>query len=162
LNITHKVSLGTDFEGDTVEGRLGVVDGLGTGLNVLGDLVVVASAEGGEVSETVEGDGVLWGREADGTSVSGDSTGSDVVRSLGTDKETVTAENSVGGEGRALEEVDSGTSVEGWLLVDGSKNGRLARLGRVQGGSKVELETLGDKVVELDLSSENVGGGPSL
>ena len=161
-NTTHKVSLGTDLKGDTVEGRLGVVDGLGTGLNVLGDLVVVAGAESGEVSETVKGDGVLGGREADSTGVSGDGTGSNIVRSLRTDKETVTAENSVGGEGGALEEVDSGTSVEGRLLVDGSKDGRLARLGRVQGGSEVELETLGNKVVELNLGSENVGGGPSL
>jgi len=159
---THKVGLGSDLEGDTVEGRLGVVDSLGTGLNVLGDLVVVAGGEGGEVSETVDGDGVLRGGEADGTGVSGDSTGGDVVGSLGTDEETVTTENGVGGEGGALEKVDNGTGVEGRLLVDGSKDGRLARLGRVQGGSEVELESLGDKVLELDLSSENVGGGPGL
>jgi len=124
--------------------------------------VVVAGAEGGEVSETVEGDGVFRGGEANGTGVSGDSTGGDVVRGFGTDKETVPTDNSVGSEGWALEEVDSGTGVEGRLLVDGSENGRLARLGRVQGGSEVELEALGDKVVELDLGSENVGGGPGL
>jgi hypothetical protein len=35
-------------------------------------------------------------------------------------------------------------------------------LGRVEGGSKVKLETLGDNVVNLDLRSEHVGGGPSL
>lgn len=97
-----KVSLGADLERDTAGGRLGVVDGLGAGLDVLRDLVVVRGREGREVAETVEGDGVLGGREADGTSVAGDGTRSDVVRGLGTNKETVVADNGVGGEGGAL------------------------------------------------------------
>jgi hypothetical protein len=64
--------------------------------------VVVAGSEGAEVAETVEGDGVLGGREADGTSVAGDSAREDVVRGLGTDQEAVPADNGVGGEGGAL------------------------------------------------------------
>ena len=61
-----------------------------------------------------------------------------------------------------LEEVDGGAGVEGGLLVDGSQNGGLLRLGRVEGGREVELETLGDLVLELELRAEQVGGGPGL
>lgn len=64
--------------------------------------MVVRGGEGGEVTETVEGDGVLGSGEADGTSVSGDGAGEDIVRSLGTNKETVTADNGVGSEGGSL------------------------------------------------------------
>jgi hypothetical protein len=64
--------------------------------------VVVRGGEGGEVAESVQGDGVLWGRETDGSGVSGNVARGDIVRSLGSDEETVTAEDSVGGEGGAL------------------------------------------------------------
>lgn len=61
-----------------------------------------------------------------------------------------------------LEEVDGGLGVERWLLVDGREDGGLLGLGRVKGGSKVELQALGDLVLELDLGTEQVGGGPCL
>jgi hypothetical protein len=61
-----------------------------------------------------------------------------------------------------LEEVNGGTAVQRGLLVDGRKDGRLLRLGRVEGGREVELETLGDLVLELELGAEDVGGGPGL
>lgn len=102
IDATYKVGLGTDLKGDIASGGLGVVNSLGTSLDVLGNLVVVRGGEGGEVTETVKGDGVLGGREANGTSVSGDGAGEDIVRSLGTYKETVTADNGVGGESGAL------------------------------------------------------------
>lgn len=100
---THKVSLRADLERDTAGGALGVVDSLGTRLDVLGHLVVVASGEGREVAETVEGDGVLGGREANGTSVPGDGTRGDIVGRLGTDKEAVTADNGVSSEAGTLD-----------------------------------------------------------
>lgn len=52
--------------------------------------------------------------------------------------------------------------MEGRLLVDGGEDGRLLGLGWVEGGSEVQLQSLGDLVLELDLGSEEVGGGPSL
>jgi hypothetical protein len=64
--------------------------------------VVVRSGKGGQVSETVEGDGVVGGGVTEGTGVSGDGTGGDIVRCLGTNKETISANNSVGSEGGAL------------------------------------------------------------
>lgn len=52
--------------------------------------------------------------------------------------------------------------MERGLLVDGSEDGSLGRLGGVEGGSEVELQALGDLVLELNLSAEEVGGGPGL
>lgn len=52
--------------------------------------------------------------------------------------------------------------MERGLLVDGSEDGGLGRLGRVEGGSEVELQALGDLVLELNLGAEEVGGGPGL
>jgi len=52
--------------------------------------------------------------------------------------------------------------VEGRLLVDGSKDSRLLGLGGVKSGSEVQLQSLGDLVLQLDLGSEEVGGGPGL
>lgn len=101
-SVAHKVSLGTDFERDTTGGGLGVVDGLGTGLDILADSVVVRGGKGGEVAQTVKGDGVVWGGVTESTGVSGDGTGGDIVRSLGTDKETVPTDNGVGSEGGPL------------------------------------------------------------
>jgi hypothetical protein len=97
-----EVDLGSDLERDTTGGRLGIVNGLGTGLDVLGDLVVVGCREGAEVSETVDGDGVVGSRVADGSGVSGDGTGQDVVGGFGTDKGAVSTENNVRGESGTL------------------------------------------------------------
>jgi hypothetical protein len=64
--------------------------------------VVVAGSEGREVTETVEGDGVLGSGESNGTGISGNLARGDIVSSLGTDKETIAAENGVGGEAGSL------------------------------------------------------------
>ena len=61
-----------------------------------------------------------------------------------------------------LEEVDGGLGVDSGVLEDGGDDGSLSVLLGVEGSSEVELEALGELVLELNLSSENVGGGPSL
>lgn len=83
-------------------GGLGVVNGLGASLDVGVDALVVRGGEDLEVVETVEGDGVLGRVEPDRGGVPGHLALSDVVGGLGTDEETVTAQNGVGGEGGAL------------------------------------------------------------
>lgn len=90
-----EVGLGSDFETDVGSSRLGVPDSLGTGLNVLGDLVVVGSGEDGEVGETVNGDGVRRSGVSETESVTGDGSGRDRVGRLGTEEETVTTDNLV-------------------------------------------------------------------
>ena len=48
------------------------------------------------------------------------------------------------------------------LLVSSAEEHRLCVLFRVEGGGGVELEALGDLVLELDLGAERVVGGPGL
>lgn len=55
-----------------------------------------------------------------------------------------------------LEDVGDGTGVDRGLLVDGGEDGGLLRLGRVEGGVEVELEAVGELVLELNLGAEEV------
>jgi len=48
------------------------------------------------------------------------------------------------------------------LLVDGSNDGALLVLGGVDGSQEIQLQASSDLVLKLDLSSQDVGGGPSL
>lgn len=48
------------------------------------------------------------------------------------------------------------------LLVDGSDDSALLVLDGVEGSQEVQLQATGNLVLELNLSSENVRGGPSL
>lgn len=135
---------------------------LGAGLDVLGDLVVVGSREDREVGETVEGDGVGRGGVAEAEGVAGDGAGRDRVGRLGTEQEAVAADDGVGGEGRALEDVEEGPGVDARLAVDGGDVGRLALGGGEEVTLDVELEALGDLVLEFDLGLEDVRSGPGL
>ena len=86
---------------------LGVVDRLSARLDIGRDAVIVARGERVEVVQALEGDGVLGRAEADGGGVPGDLALSNIVRGLGTDKETIAADNSVSSEGGALEYTQS-------------------------------------------------------
>ena len=61
-----------------------------------------------------------------------------------------------------LEEINRSLSVNSGVLEDGGDDGTLSVLLRVESGSEVELEALSEVVLELNLSSEDVGGGPDL
>jgi len=157
-----EVSFSTNLKADTLCGGLGVVDSLGTSLDVGGHAVVVARSKGVQVAKTVEGNSVLGRAEANSSGVLGDAALSDVVGSLGAEQETVTANDSVSGEGWSLEEVKEGTCVETGLLVDGRDNDSLLRAFWEKGSVQVELETLGKVVLGLNGGAEDVRGGPSL
>jgi len=66
---------------------------LGSSLNILVDLVVVGSREDGEVGQSVEGDGVRRGGVSGSNGVAGDGSSGDRVGRLGSEEETVTANN---------------------------------------------------------------------
>lgn len=121
-----EVGLGSDLEVHASDGRLGVVDGLGTGLDLRGDAVVVRRREDGEVAEGVDGGSVLRSGVANGTSVAGDGTSLDVVGRLSSNEEAVTGGNSVSSERGSLEEVDGGASVDSGGLRE-STSDRSAR-----------------------------------
>ena len=79
-------------------GVLVVVDGLSTSFDVGADAVVVAGRERLHIVEPEESDGIFWGIETDGTSVTSDVALSDVVSSLYANQETIAANHGVGGE----------------------------------------------------------------
>lgn len=124
--------------------------------------MVVASGEDAQVVASGDGSSVLGNAVADGSGVLGDGGLLDVVATLSTDKETLVAENSVEVGGRAVEEVEEGTSVQVGLLEVEVQTGTLGLLGGEVLGEDFSLETLGDVVVELELGVEGVGGSPSL
>ena len=64
--------------------------------------MVVAHSECGQVRETVNGNGVLRRGEPGRGSVAGEFALGNIVRRLGTNKEAVTTDDGVRGEGRAL------------------------------------------------------------
>lgn len=66
--------------------------------------MIVAGSERRPVAQAVEGNGVVRSAEADSTGVTGETALGDVVRSLGTDEESVTAEDGVGSEGWSLKQ----------------------------------------------------------
>lgn len=124
--------------------------------------MVVASREDAQVVASSDGSSVLGNAVANGSGVLGDGGLLDVVATLSTDKETLVAENSVEVGGRAVEEVEEGTSVQVGLLEVEVQAGTLGLLGGEVLGEDLSLQTLGNVVVELELGVEGVGGSPSL
>jgi hypothetical protein len=67
-----------------------------------------------------------------------------------------------GGRSPDLEYVKGSTGVKARLLVDSSQQSRLGTLLRQQSGGEVELEALGNLVLELNLGAKHVRGRPRL
>jgi len=182
------VRLGANLECDSGGGGIGIIYGLRAGLDVGAHTVVIARGKGAQVGEAVESDRVLGCRETDGSRILGDAGLSDIVGCFGTDEEAITTEHGVSGKCGALYEKEAHSArnvkgiterdknitrtnlkdiqhcagVEAWLLVGRAEVHRLCALVRVERGGGVELEALGDLVLELDLGAERVVGGPGL
>jgi hypothetical protein len=145
--------------------------------------VVVASGEGIQVAETVKRDRVFGGIVANSGGVATDLALSDIVGSLGTDEEAITAENSVSSDSWALqatnkvitrllwtkitrnsylEEIEDSTRVNTRLLVHGIEESMFLTLLREQWRVQVKLKPFDDLVLKFDLGFEHVGSSPSL
>jgi len=61
-----------------------------------------------------------------------------------------------------LEDIKESAGVKTGLLIDGSQQGRLGAFLRQQSSSEVKLQTLGNLVLELNLSAKHVRGRPGL
>ena len=61
-----------------------------------------------------------------------------------------------------LEDIKESASVKTRLFVCGSQQGGFGALLRQQSGSEVKLQTLGNLVLELNLSAKHVRGRPGL
>ena len=156
-----KAVLAGDLEADVVA-ALGVPGGLGTGLDLAVDLVVVAGSEDAEVVGSSDGRGVGRGGEADGSAVAGDGGLLDVVASLGTGEEALVADDGVDVGGGALQEVEVSTAVEAGLLEVEVELGATGLGGGEEAEDTLGLEALGEVVGELNLGLERVGRVPSL
>lgn len=95
---SEDIRLDADFEVDTGGGSLGIVDSLGTGLDIWAHTMIVAGSECGSIAQAVEGDGIVRSAKADSTGVTGETTLGDVVSSLGTKEESITTEDGVSSE----------------------------------------------------------------
>lgn len=153
--------LGGNLETDGVAG-LGVPGSLSTGLDLAVDLVVVRGSEDAQVVSGSDSSAVLGSSVTDSSAVGGDGSLVDVVASAGTGEETLVADNGIDVGGRALEEVEEGTAVETGLLEEQVELGALGSGGREEVEETLELEALGEGVVDLKLGVEDVGGVPGL
>lgn len=120
---------------------------------------------GGEDAQVVGGDdggGVEGLLVANTEGVLGDGGLLDVVAGLGTDEETIVADDGVEVGGWALQEVEEGTGVEVGLLEVQVELDALGLGGGEEVAENLSLEALGDVVVQLDLGLEGVGSVPGL
>jgi len=168
LNTTHlnegdrvQAVLGSDFEADSVA-ALGVPGGLGAGLNLAVDLVVVGGREDTQVVGGSDSSAVGRGLVADGSSITGDLSLLDVVASRGTGKEALVADDGVEASSGALQEVEEGTAVEVALLKVQVELGATALARGQESEDTLSLEALSQVVGHLDLGLESVGRVPGL
>jgi hypothetical protein len=158
---------------------LGIVESLGTSLGIAADTVVVAGGESIAAVEGVEGDSIVGGVVTEGSSETGDIALSDIVGSLTTEEEAVTTDDSIGSEGGTLnkmstkihrngttgthpEDIEESARVETRLFPDGGQRSGLGSLLGGQSGVEVNLDTLGNLVLDLKGVAEDVGGSPGL
>lgn len=124
--------------------------------------MVVRSSKGAQVVSGGDGSAVLRSDVADSGAVAGQGSLVDIIASAGTGKETLVADNGIDVGGGALEEVEEGTAVEAGLLEEKVELGTLGGGGGEEVEETLELEALGEGVVDLNLGVEGVGGVPGL
>ena len=153
--------LGGDLKADRVA-ALGVPGGLGAGLDLAVDLVVVAGGEDAQVVGGGDGRAVGRGLKADSGAVASDGGLLHIIASRGASEETLVADHGVDVGGGALEKVEEGAAVEVGLLevqVELSTAG-LRRWQEAE--DTLSLKALGEVVGHLDLGLERVGRVPRL
>lgn len=156
-----KVRLRTNLEVNVAR-SLRVVRGASAGLNVLVHAVVVRSTVRGEVAESVQRDSVLRGMVASSQVVAGQLLVLGVVRGLSTKEEAVTAHHSVSRSKRTLEHVQELARVQAWSAVGEGDQGILGLLLRHKRRNHLELETLGEVVLRLNMIAEHISRRPGL
>ena len=139
---------------------LGVPGGLGTGLDLLVDLVVIRSSEDAQVAGGGDGSGVVWSGISNGGSVAGDGSLLDIITGGSTDEETILTDDGVNVGSWALEEIEESAAVEVGLLEVEVELCALGGGGREEVAQDLGLEALGDGIVELNLGVESVDGVP--
>lgn len=85
-----------------------------------------------------------------------------IISNIPAQEEPLMGRNSIGREGRPLEQIEEGTSMESLLSVMQADFGVLIGHARQKGCAKLEFDAPGNLIVELDFGVEGVGGGPAL
>lgn len=124
--------------------------------------MVVASGENAQVIGRGDGGAVLRREVTDGGVVTGDSSLLDIVASRSTGEETLVADNGIDVCGGTLEKVEESTAMESGLLEGKVELDALVLGGGEEGEDSLSLQTLGQRVGELDLGVKGVGSVPSL
>lgn len=153
--------LAGNLKTDVVTG-LGVPGGLGTGLDLAVDLVVVAGSEDAQVVSSGDGSAVRGGSVADSGAVASKGGLLDIVAGRGTSKEAIVANNGVNVGGGALQEVEEGAAVESALLEVKVELGAARGAGGQEAVNQLGLDALGEHISGLDLGLEGVGSVPGL
>ena len=153
--------LAGDLKADLVA-ALGVPGGLGAGLDLRVDLVVVGGGEDAQVAGRGDGGRVVDGGVSNGGRVVGDGSLLDIVAGRGTSQEAVLTDDGVNVGSGTLEQVEEDAAVEVGLLEVQVELGALGLGGRQEGAEQLSLKALGDGVVDLDLGVESVDGVPGL
>lgn len=153
--------LAGQFEPDVV-GTLGIPRGLGAGLDLGIDAVIVRGREDAEVVGGRDGGGVLGHAVADRGRVARDGGLLHVVRGLGPGQEALVPDHGVERRGRTPEQVEEGARVEVGLPEEEVHLSALGLRRRQEVRQHLGLEALGDAVVELELGVERVVRRPGL
>jgi hypothetical protein len=153
--------LAGDLQADRVA-SLGIPGSLGTSLDLSVDAVVVAGSEDRQVVAGSDSSRVLGKAVANGRRVLGDGGLLNIIATLGTDQETLMAQDNVQVGSRSLQEVEESTSVQVGLL---EVQVELSTLGLGAGqvlSEDLSLQALGNVVVQLELGVEGIGSSPGL
>lgn len=122
--------------------------------------MVVACGEDAQVVARGDGCAVHAVLVANGSGVASDGCLLDIVTGFTTDDEALVADDGVDCCGRAFEQVDEGTHVEGGLLeVEVELAGEVLGVG-LEGAESLNLEALGNVLLELKLGVKCVEGRP--
>lgn len=124
--------------------------------------MVVGGSENAEVVGGSDGGTVLRGREADGGAVGGQGGLVNVVASASTSEETLVANDGVDIGGRTLEQIKECPAVEVGLLEVQVELSTSTSGGWEEVEETLKLETLCERVADLKLGVEDVGGVPGL
>ena len=95
--------LGTDFKSNVTARSLGVIDSLGTSLNILADAVVVAGAEDAAVAETVQGHSIFRCTVANRGGIASDGTLLHVEGRFTTNQEAVATDHTISSDSGSLD-----------------------------------------------------------
>ena len=141
---------------------MGVPSCLCTCLYFRVDLVVIRRGEDAQVVGGRDGCAVFGNTVADGSRVSGDRSLLHIIPGFSAYEETLVSQHSVDVGGWPFQEVEESTGLEVGLLEIKIELSTFGLRAWEELREELRLQTLGELVIQLNLSVQNVGGRPYL